>query len=358
VVNCDLLNPAANGECAAATGTAPNFGKLGAATQVDPDVLSGWGVRPGDTQYTVTLQQELMPRLSADVSYTHRSFHGFFVTDDLNRRAGGVGSYYESYTLTAPSDPRLAGGGGYPVTVFVPLTNAAPATFLTPESNIGEDRSSVWDGVELALNSRLRNGLVAQVGTTTGRAKVNDCAVSTLYNNVVAGVLTGPNPRGCNNVEPWQTTLRGLVTYTVPKIDVLVSTVLRSQPSSAITANWVVPNSMIAGALGHLPVGATATNTTTILLTDNEHRVYADERRTQVDVRFAKIIRFGRTRTDVGVDINNLFNTSYATGFNQTYTQGTVAGSADNLGPRPSGWGTPTSLAFPRFVRLNFTLNF
>ena len=36
-------------------------------------------------------------------------------------------------------------------------------------------------------------------------------------------------------------------------------------------------------------------------------------------MRFAKILRFGRTRTDIGVDINNLFNTNYATGFNQTY---------------------------------------
>ena len=78
-------------------------------------------------------------------------------------------------------------------------------------------------------------------------------------------------------------------------------------------------------------MGATATATTTILLTDNEHRVYADERRTQVDMRFAKIVRFGRTRTDIGVDINNLFNTSYATGFNQTYTYTT-----DNT-PRPAG---------------------
>ena len=48
-------------------------------------MLSGWGVRPGDTQLTVTVQQELVPRVSADFSYTHRSFHGFFVTDDLNR---------------------------------------------------------------------------------------------------------------------------------------------------------------------------------------------------------------------------------------------------------------------------------
>jgi hypothetical protein len=37
VVNCNLLNPAANGECAAATGTALNFGQLGAATAVDPN---------------------------------------------------------------------------------------------------------------------------------------------------------------------------------------------------------------------------------------------------------------------------------------------------------------------------------
>jgi hypothetical protein len=359
VVDCNLLNPAAQSPatgtvdtCAAATGTAPNFGRLGAATQVDPDVLSGWGVRPGDTQYTVTLQQELMPRLSADVSFTHRSFHGFFVTDDLSRRAGGVASYYESYTLTAPTDSRLADGGGYPVTVFVPRSNAAPTTFLTREENIGEPRTSVWDGFELTLNSRLRNGLVAQVGTTTGRGKVDTCEVTTLYNNVVGATLTGPNPRGCNNVEPWQTTLRGLITYTVPKIDVLVSTVLRSQPASAITANWQVPNSVIAATLGHLPVGALPTGTTTIVLTDNEHRVYADERRTQVDMRFAKIVRFGRTRTDIGVDINNLFNTSYATGFNQTYVYNT-----DNA-PRPSGWATPTSLAFPRFVRFNFTVNF
>ena len=85
VVNCDLLNPNANGECAAVTGNSRNFGTSGSATQVDPEVLSGWGVRPGDTQYDPHLQQEIVPRVSADFSYTHRSFHGFFVTDDLNR---------------------------------------------------------------------------------------------------------------------------------------------------------------------------------------------------------------------------------------------------------------------------------
>ena len=91
------------------------FGKLGAATQVDPGVLSGWGVRPSDYQSTITVQHEVIPRVSADFSYTHRTFHGFFVTDDLTRR-GDINSYYETYTLTAPLDPRLPDGGGYPIT--------------------------------------------------------------------------------------------------------------------------------------------------------------------------------------------------------------------------------------------------
>jgi hypothetical protein len=109
---------------------------------------------------------------------------------------------------------------------------------------------------------------------------------------------------------------------------------------------------VIATALGHLPPGATATGTTNLLLTDNEHRVYSGERRTQLDMRFAKVLRFNRTRTDVGIDLNNLLNTNYATGFNTTYVYGT-----DNT-PRPSGWGTPTSLYTARFVRFNLTVSF
>ncbi|HEX2401649.1 MAG TPA: hypothetical protein VHJ79_16940, partial [Mycobacterium sp.] len=203
VVDCNLLNPLANGECAAATGTAPNFGKLGAATVVDPSVLSGWGVRPGDHQYTVTLQHELRPRVSADFSYTHRSFHGFFVTDDLSRR-GNVGSFYETYTLTAPTDSRLADGGGYPVTVYVPTAAAnavAPQLFMTRESDFGPERKSVFDAIGFNLSARLRNGLTTQIGGGIGRGLVDTCATVTKFNNVNAanGAIQGPDPRGCHN---------------------------------------------------------------------------------------------------------------------------------------------------------------
>jgi hypothetical protein len=313
------------------------------------------------------MQHEVLPRVSADVAYTHRTFHGFFVTDDLNR-SGNVASFYETYTLTAPNDSRLADGGGYPITVYVPTAAAnavAPRLFMTRESTYGPERDSHWDGVDLTLSARLRNGLTAQIGTTTGRGLVDTCQTVTKYNNVNAntGLINGPDPRGCHNVEPWETTLRGLASYTIPRVDVLVSMAIRSQApaqlstaapthTGAPSAAWTVPNSVVAAALGHLPPGALATGNTTIQLADNEHRVYADERRTQIDMRFAKVLRFGRTRTDVGVDLNNLLNTNYATGFNTTYIYNT-----DN-NPRPGGWGTPTSIYTARFVRLNFTVGF
>ena len=369
VVDCNLLNPAAQSPltgtvdtCAAASGTAPNFGKLGAATQVDPGVLSGWGVRPNDDQTTITVQQELVPRVSADFSFTHRTFHSYFVTDDLTRR-GDINSYYETYTLTAPQDPRLPGGGGYQITRDLPTPAAlavAPQSYLMREKDLGAERSSQWDGFDITLNARLRGGLTTQLGTTTGRAKVNTCDVDVGYNqvNAATGAIAGPDPRGCNDVEPWQTTLRGLASYTIPKIDVLVSAVIRSQAEALLagtantTAQWQVPNSVIIAALGHSNPSLTPNGTTTIPLGHNDTRIYADERRTQVDMRFAKIVRFGRTGTDIGVDVNNLFNTNYTTGFNTTYIYNT-----DNT-PRPGGWGTPTSIVNPRFVRLNFTVNF
>ena len=175
---------------------------------------------------------------------------------------------------------------------------------------------------------------------------------------MVGTTINGPDPRGCNEVEPWQTSVRGLVSYTIPRIDVLISSVVRSQPESllagtaATTAQWQVPNSVVIAALGHSNPSLTPTGTTTIPLGANDQRIYSGERRTQIDMRFAKLVRFGRTRTDIGLDVNNLFNTNYSTGFNTTYIYTT-----DNT-PRPNGWGTPTSIINPRFVRLNFTVNF
>ncbi len=70
---------------------------------------------------------------------------------------------------------------------------------------------------------------------------------------MTSGKFDSPDLRGCNNDNPFQTTVRGLATYTIPKIDVLVSGTVRSQPVQARSASWNVPNSVITGLLGFLP---------------------------------------------------------------------------------------------------------
>ncbi|MNC87313.1 hypothetical protein D3C83_30290 [compost metagenome] len=101
---------------------------------------------------------------------------------------------------------------------------------------------------------------------------------------------------------------------------------------------------MVQQLLGRLPPGALATGNTTVNLLDSgEHRLYAENRRTQLDFRLAKILRLGRTRTDVGVDFYNLLNSNYALSYETTYG---------------ATWQNPTSILSPRFARFNITINY
>ena len=91
---------------------------------------------------------------------------------------------------------------------------------------------------------------------------------------------------------------------------------------------------------------------TTINVLDAGHRLFADNRRTQIDMRFAKILRFASRRVDIGVDLSNLLNTNYTTAFENAYQFST--GNTQQGGT----WGNPTAIYSPRFVRWNVTVDF
>jgi hypothetical protein len=63
-------------------------------------------------------------------------------------------------------------------------------------------------------------------------------------------------------------------------------------------------------------------------------------------MRFTKIVRFGRTRTNIGIDLYNLFNANTGTGFNQNY------------GTDGSTWLRPNAILNPRYLRFNATVDF
>ena len=352
VVDCDLLNFGAQtggDNCAALTGDNLNFGKSGSnLTQINQDTLRGWGVRENDWQWGVTLQQQIVPRVSVEVGYARRWFKGFTVTDNTVRDP----SQYNAWTITAPTDSRLPGGGGYPVTMYIPTAAAAALAarnYITFESDFGAER----DNYCTASISRSTDGCVrassSRRGLTDRAIVLDSCAVDTKVDT--------PDPRFCRNDEPFLTTVRGLAWYTVPKIDVQLSATFRSQPATELGitdgafngATWNVPNTVVQSLLGRLPPGALATGNTAVRLLDPENRLFVGGRRNQVDMRIAKIIRIGSTRLDAGLDLNNLFNTNYATAYQATYQYGV---------PNGGTWLNPTSVYTPRYVRLNLTASF
>ena len=143
--------------------------------------------------------------------------------------------------MTAPLDPRLPSGGGYPITIYTPTPAAnavASKTYLTAETDYGPARTSLWHGVDVTVNARPRGGFTTSLGTSTGRSIVDTCATATKYNqyNTITQLSAGPDPRGCHNEEPFQTTVRGLATYIIPKVDVLISATVRSQPAALLAA--------------------------------------------------------------------------------------------------------------------------
>jgi hypothetical protein len=246
--------------------------------------------------------------------------------------------------------------------VTATAANRGAQNYVTFETDFGPERTNYWHGVDFTLNARLRQSLTFQIGTSTGRSVGDTCATDSIIDDSRVGPPAGPlsaatqtnikDLRNCRSVDPFQTTLRGLVSYTVPKIDVLVSATLRSQPPVQRVATWQVPNTLIRDITGRLPPGGLATGNTTVAILDNDHRLYADNRRTQVDMRFAKILRFGSRRANVGIDLGNLLNTNYATTYEDTYQY-----SAGNTA-QGGTWNNPTAIYTPRFIRWNATIDF
>ena len=356
-VDCDLLSPAAQTSaggrdvCGALTGNNLNFGNLDPnITRVDPEILSGWGVRPYNWRYGASVQHELRPGISIDIGYNRRHWGNFFVT--YNELVGP--GDYDVWSVPVPNHPNLPNAGG--TESFVAITSAASArgsrSFQTKEENVaGEERTAYWHGVDANATARLA-GVTIQMGTSTGRGVRDTCALWQARPQ-----LQGSNSAdSCAVSEPWLTSLRGLASYQIPRVGVLASTTIRSSRTvasenasngSSLAANYQIPNSVVVGLLGRLPAGASlAQNTTVNLLAPSE--LYPLERRTEVDIRLAKIFRFADRRLDVGVDLYNLFNASTITTYQQTFLY-TNSGAT---------WLDPTAILAPRLARFNATLSF
>jgi hypothetical protein len=316
VPQCDLLNPAANGECGPMASSA--FGTTRTNLSFDPDLMQGWGKRLYNWEFSMGVQHELVPRASVDVSYFRRWYGNFFLTD--NRAAAP--SDYTQYGPTAPVDARLPNGGGYTVAGVYDLNPNKVGqvdNFVTLADNYGKQIEH-WNFIDVTVNVRPGAGLLIQGGSSTGHTTTDICEVAPKVPEILFGLPTSGLPvanlasgavggswtplQFCHQDSPWLTQLKLLGSYTVPKIDVQFSGTFQSLPGPIVQANYAAPNAVVAPVLGRSLSGSAANTTFNVIAPGSQY----GDRLYQFDLRFAKLLRFRTTRTAVNLDLYNVLN--------------------------------------------------
>ncbi len=161
-----------------------------------------------------------------------------------------------------------------------------------------------------------------------------------------------PNP-WCNTSTGFVTRYTGLGSYTIPKVDVLFSGTFRSDQGAPLGALWTISNTSpqwqsIIQQLGRAPSNG-VTNVTVNLVEPGT--LYGD-RVNEFDIRLAKILRFGRTRTNVGFDLYNILNSSPILSYNQSFSPAIPAGAG------AGAWLAPTGVLQPRFWKFSVQVDF
>jgi hypothetical protein len=345
VPDCDLLVSAANGECG--PWQTPSFGSSVPGTVYDPAIMNGWGRRPSNWEFSLGLQHEIVPRVSASVGYFRRINGNFFVLDN---EALGPRDFTEFSVVVPSTDPRLPSAGQTIGGLFDPNVIVAPRNVIKDASQFGRQLAH-WNGIDLSIDARLTGGLLVQGGISSGKSMTDNCGivddVPEALQSAVAAAPAGIQPlvtaatggawtpkQYCHQESPFLVQYKGLASYTVP-YGIRLSGTFQSLPGPQIAANTVYVGT--APSLGR-PFTLGQANINLV----QPGTLYGD-RLNQFDLRFTKIVAIGRGRVDLNVDLYNAFNSDAILVQNNTF------GAA---------WQRPITVIQPRFVKLSVRWDF
>jgi hypothetical protein len=340
VPDCVLTNLRLNGECGDVDNL--NFGGQVPTRRDDPATYNGWGTRAYNWEFSTSVQHQVVPRVSVEVGYFRRIFGNFTVQDNTLTTAAD----YTQYSITAPLDPRLPGGGGYLVGGLYDVNQdkfSSVSNLVTFADNYGKIIEH-WNGIDFTVNARPTNGVTLQGGLSTGRTSTDFCEVREKIPELAytpgwsAFPFIGLTYPYCKVDTNFLTQVKLLGTYTIPKVDVLLGATFQSLPGPQIGALYVANNAATVPSLGRPLSGGVANVTVNIL----EAGKYFVPRANLLDVRFGKLLHFGPRRISVNLDIHNLLNLSPVLLQNNNF----------------ASWQTPQAIMEARLFKLSTSIDF
>lgn len=302
-------------------GTA-NFGQASGTDRPDPNLQ-----REYNWEYGVSVQHELLPRVSVSGGYHRRTFGNLAVTDNLNLSVDD----WTTFTITAPLDDRLPDGGGYPITMYT-LNPGKVGTATDNLRTFSTLNSRVYNGVDVVVNARLGDKAFLLGGVTADKLETNTC-----------DQRDNPNSRRfCNPPARFRTIAKLSGSYELP-YDFQLSGSITARPGADIQATYTV-TSAIAGR----PIIGSTAGAAQISVNLVERNTMFRDYINNLDLRVARTFRFGKYRLQGMVDIYNVFNAGTVTVLNEAF--GAVQATRV--------WLNPQAIQTSRYVRFGGQFSF
>ncbi len=320
--NRSVLDASGNLQRAEIVGGTPNFGQASGTIRPDPNLK-----REYNWEYGVSVQHEVVERVALTVGYHRRTYGNLQITDNLNLDP----SEWTMFEILAPADPRLPGGGGYPVPVY----SLNPSKVGVATDNIrtySDSNARVYNGVDAVVTARVGGGVLL------GGVTFDDLAVQTCDQR------DDPNQlRFCDQLSPVRTIYKLSGSYPV-KYGFQLSGSFTARPGADIQAIYPVTAAVAGRPVIGNTAGAGQVNVN-LVERNTAFRDYINN----LDVRVAKDVRFGgRYKVQVFVDVYNLFNAGAVTTLNETYS----------ANPATLVWLNPQTLQTNRYVRFGGQFSF
>ena len=343
------------------------FGQVNVATRFDPDTIHGFDRRRNNWEVSTTLSHELASRVSAEVSYFRRAQGHFTTTDNLDVAP----TDFSQYCVTAPTDSRLPNGGGYQICGLYDIT---PTKFGLASNNLVRfvdntgKQTEVFNGVDVAMNARLRAGVFLTGGIATGNTHFNVCDAfvdnpQTGFGLSAAAAAAGTPPTPgtgsvfsyCDFDTSWLTQVKLTGSYTLPWQQIQIGAVMQNLPGQQILAQWNITQADATAGLGH-PLSGGA-NTSRVVPLIKPGTMYTP-RRTQLDVRVSKSVTLsGSRKVQVMMDLFNALNSNAAVGATSNAGEPPAAINT-TYSPTTTTWLRPLNILQARYVKFGAQLTF
>ena len=240
-----------------------NFGSTVVSQRYSDDVLTH---RIYNWELGAQVQHEIVPRVSVSAGYFRRWLGNLRVTDNLNLAP----SDYSPFSVAAPLNPRLPGGGGYQVAGLYDVNRLVAQNNVIDLASKFGNATEVFNGVDLLVNARLPGGIAVSGGPSIGRVETNYCFVVNSPEGSgippAQGATSAAGLQYCDVKPPFQPNVKLLGVYPVPWGGVQLAATFQSLPGPQITASRTYTNAEISPSLGrNLATGANGTATVQLI---------------------------------------------------------------------------------------------